>query len=228
MNSSSTPCDFASRATWPRVRTTPLTCGCQASVTTIIFMKSSRFCRRRPGDRRFSAVTGTRPGDDLKPAVMAFGNPRAAFDPVATIDVAQTVVVMHGGRVDVSADYAVGLMVSGLGGKSFLEGADIIDRVLDFKLGPFRKRPIRCTEHASERVEDSIGRQGKLVGLVAKKREPARLRHNKVEDIAMDHEITAAVDGLVDGVFHDFDSPEMRAVIAAQEFIMIAGDIDDT
>src|SRR5262245_20553735 len=210
MNSSSMPCDVASRATWPKVRTTPLTCGCQASVTTMIFMKSSRFCRRRPGDRRFSAVTGTRPGDDLKPAVVAFGDRRAAFDPVATIDVAQTVVVMHGGGVDVTADYAVGLMVSGLGGQSFLEGADIVDRVLDFKLGPFRKRPVRRTEHAPERVENSIGSQGKLVGLVAKKREPAGLRHNKVEDIAMNHEITATIDALVDGVFHDFDSSEMR------------------
>src|SRR5262249_49407669 len=160
----------ASRATWPRVRTTPLTCGCQASVAIRIFMKSSRFCRGRQSCRPFSAVTRMRPGNDFKPAVVAFSDSGAAFDPIATIDVKQAIVVMHGGGVNVAANHAVGLMMPGLGRQRFLEGADIVDRVLDLQFGPFRKRPVRCAKHAPEAVEDPIGRKRKLVSLITKKR----------------------------------------------------------
>ena len=66
----------------------------------------------------------TRPGDDLEAAVVALGHRRAAFHPVAAIDVAQAEIVVHGGGVDVAADHAVDLMMLGFGGQRLLEGAD--------------------------------------------------------------------------------------------------------
>jgi hypothetical protein len=67
----------------------------------------------------------------------------------------------------------------------------------------------------------------KLVSLVTKKREPARLGDDQVKNIAMNHQIAAAVDALMDGVFHDLNAAEVRAVIAAQKFVVIAGYIND-
>ncbi len=43
----------------------------------------------------------------------------------------------------------------------------------------------------------------------------------------MDHEEAASVGGLVKGPFHDFDAAEMGAGIVAQEFVVIAGNVDD-
>ena len=52
------------------------------------------------------------PSDDLKPAVMTLGDGRATLDPVAAIDVAKAVVVVHGCSVDVAADDTLGPMAS--------------------------------------------------------------------------------------------------------------------
>ena len=57
--------------------------------------------------------------------------------------------------------------------------------------------------------------------------EPARVLHHEVEDIAVDDEIALAVDAVMDGVFDDVDAAEMRAVIVAQELVVIARHIDD-
>ncbi len=57
--------------------------------------------------------------------------------------------------------------------------------------------------------------------------EPARVLHHEVEDIAVDDQILPAVDADMDGVFHHVDAAEMGAVIVAQEFVVIAGNVDD-
>src|SRR6185437_3178807 len=168
----STPITCASRAIWPSVPTTPLTCGCQASVTIRIFMRSGCFGRRRQRHRRPAVVACVRPGDDLKSAVVAFGNRSAAFHPVAAIDVTQSVFVMHGSGVNMAADHTVRLMMPGLGCQRLFEGTDIIHRILDLEFRPFRQRPIRRTEHAAESIEDTIGGKGEFVGLVTEEREP--------------------------------------------------------
>ena len=66
-----------------------------------------------------------------------------------------------------------------------------------------------------------------IVGLVAEMGEPARVLHHEIEDIAVNDEIAPAVDAGMDGVLHDIDAAEMRAVIVAQELVVIAGDVDD-
>ena len=57
--------------------------------------------------------------------------------------------------------------------------------------------------------------------------EPARVLHHEIEDIAVDHQIAPAVGTLMDGVLHDVDAAEMRAVIVPQELVVIARHIDD-
>ena len=43
----------------------------------------------------------------------------------------------------------------------------------------------------------------------------------------MDDEVCLAVDAMMDRGLDDFDAAEMRAVIIAQEFVVIAGDVND-
>jgi len=44
----------------------------------------------------------------------------------------------------------------------------------------------------------------------------------------VDDQVAAALDTGVDRVFQNLDAAEMRAVVTAQEFVMIAGNVDDT
>ena len=80
-----------------------------------------------------------------------------------------------------------------------------------------RRRPLN-TRLAVER---------EVVGLVAEQREPARLRHDEIEHVAVHDQIAPAVGGLVHGMLDHLDAAEMRAVIAAQEFVVVAGDVDE-
>ncbi|CKX65685.1 Uncharacterised protein [Mycobacterium tuberculosis] len=43
----------------------------------------------------------------------------------------------------------------------------------------------------------------------------------------MNDEIALAVGAFVNGVLDNFDTAEVRTVIGAQEFVVVAGDVDD-
>jgi len=58
-------------------------------------------------------------------------------------------------------------------------------------------------------------------------REPARVLNHEIEDVAVDHQIAPSVRAFVDRRLDHFDTAEMRAVIGAQEFVVIARHIDD-
>ena len=167
------------------------------------------------------------PFDDLELAVVVLDHGGAALHPVAAIDVANAVVVVDDGMVDVPADHPVGGVPLRLGHQRLLELADEIHRVLDLQLGPLRERPIRKAQAPAQRVEDAVGRDGEVVGLVAQEREPARLGDHQVEMIAMDDQIAAPVGAFMHRLVLHLDAAEMRAVIVAQELVVIAGQIDD-
>src|SRR5262249_31182148 len=167
------------------------------------------------------------PGDDLEPAVLMLHERGAAFHPVAAVHVADALLVADGGVMDVAADHALGAVTPRLGCERRLERADIVDRVLDLLLGPLRQRPVAHTEHAAEEVHQTVHLDRKIVGLVTEMSEPARVLHDEIEDVAVNDEVAAAVGTGMHGVFHDIDAAEMRAVIVAQELVVIAGDVDD-
>ena len=129
--------------------------------------------------------------------------------------------------MDVAADHAVDAGAPRLAGQRLFERADEIHRVLHLQLGPLRQRPIGNAEQPPQRVDEAIELDRKVIGLVAEMREPARVLHHEVEDVAVNDEIVLAVRGFVDGVLDHLDAAEMGAVIVAQEFVVIAGDVDD-
>ena len=57
--------------------------------------------------------------------------------------------------------------------------------------------------------------------------EPARVLHHEIEDVAVNDEIAFSVDAFMDDVFHHVDATEMRAVIVAQELVVIARHVND-
>ena len=168
------------------------------------------------------------PADDFHPPVMVLHYRRAAFHPVPAIDVADAEIVVDRGVMDVAADDALGVMLPGIGGQRALVFADIGHRVLHLQLRPLRERPISEPEHAADVVEDAVDEDRRVVGLVAEQREPARLRHDQVEDVAVHHQVAPPVGAFVNCVLDDFDAAEMRAVIAAQEFVVVSRDVDYT
>ncbi|MGY3290466.1 hypothetical protein ACVWWP_003533 [Bradyrhizobium sp. LM3.6] len=78
-----------------------------------------------------------------------------------------------------------------------------------------------------KKLNEAIHLDREIVGLVAEMGEPACVLHHEVEDVAVDDEIALAVHAGVDGVLDDVDAAEMRAVIVAQELVVIARDVDD-
>ena len=65
------------------------------------------------------------------------------------------------------------------------------------------------------------------VGLVTKMREPTCLRHHQIEVIAMDDEVAAPVCAFMHDIFNNLYTAKMRAVVVAQEFVVVAGDVND-
>ena len=180
---------------------------------------------RRLGERPL--IAGFEPGDDLEPAVVMLGDRGAALHPVAAIDVADAEIVVDHGMVDVAADDAVDMAALRLGGQRLLERADIVHGVLDLVLRPLRQRPVGKAEPAAQSVEIAVHQDGKVVGGVAEQRQPARMLDHHVEHVAVHHQIAAAVGGLVDRRLRHLDAAEMRAVIIAQELVVIARQIDE-
>ena len=154
------------------------------------------------------------------------GDRGAALDPVAAIDIADAEILVDRRVMDVAADDAVDAAALRLGSQRLLEGADIVHCVLDLVLRPLRQRPIGEAKPPAQCVEVAVDEDGEVVGLVAGEREPARMLDHEIEDVAVNDEIAAAVRGLMDRSLLDLDAAEMGAVIVAQEFVVVAREVD--
>src|SRR5690606_18137681 len=151
---------------------------------------------------------------------------RAAFHPVAGVDVGEAVEIALRRVVDMAADDAVDALAFRLGGQRFLEAADEIDGVLDLELRPGGEGPVGQAEPAADAIDPRGQGERNLVGPVAEEGEPSGVAHHHVEDVAVNDEIAPAVGRLVDRRFADLDAAEMRTVEIAQELVMVAGDVD--
>ena len=157
---------------------------------------------------------------------MVLDDGRAVLDPVAAIEIADAEILVDGGIVDVAADDAMGVVAVRFGSQRPLELADIVDRILDLQLRPLRQRPVGKAEPAPPLVEDAVQNDRIIVGLAAQEREPARLGHHEVKQVAVDDEIAPAVGADMDCGLDHLDAAEMSAVVIAQELVVIAGHID--
>jgi hypothetical protein len=129
--------------------------------------------------------------------------------------------------MDVAADDAVDAVAVRFGRQSTFEFTDEIYGILDLQFRPFRQGPIGQAEQSTRLVEQGIGRDGDVVGLVAEQHEPTGVPDHDVEQVAMDDEIAGAVCADVDRALGDLDAAKMHATIFAQELVVIARYVDD-
>ncbi len=154
-------------------------------------------------------------------------NRRAAFHPVAAIDVADAVDFGDDGVVDMAADDAIGVVAACLLDDDLLELADEIDGRLHLLLRPGREGPVRQAEPAADGGEDHVDRDRRVIGPVAEIGDDTRMTHDHVELVSVQHQIAPAVSAFVDHALCHLDTAEMRAREIAQELVVIAGDVND-
>ena len=151
----------------------------------------------------------------------------AAFHPVAGVHIPEAREIGDAGVVDMAAHDAIGADPPRLLGKRLLEGADIVDGVLDPELQPGRQRPVAEAEPAADAIEAGVEGDDGVVGAGAEMRQPARVADDQIEDVAMNDQEPAAVGGFVDDAVDHLDAAEMHSDVVAQELVVIARNIDD-
>ncbi len=152
---------------------------------------------------------------------------RAAFHPVAGVEVVDALDVARGGVVDVSADDAVDVVAPGFVRQRLLELADEVDGRLDAQLQVRRQRPVAEAEAAADEVQRMVHPQRQLVAAVAEEGEPLGIAHDDVELVAVDDEVALAVGRRVHRLVLDLDAAEVLAAVLAQAFVVVAGDEHD-
>src|SRR5688572_3685336 len=152
-----------------RVRTTPLTCGAQASVTRARRNWAASLTRRREAEigRQHGELPLGRPLDDLEPAVAMLHQRGAALDPVAIVAIEDAVDGLDLGLVDVAAHHAVKAAALGFLRHRMLEVADELDRVLDPGFQERRQRPVGIAEPQAYVVVPVIDAQAPGIGVIA-------------------------------------------------------------
>src|SRR3546814_18024215 len=107
-------------------------------------------------------------------------------------------------------------LVGGLRDRLF-KAADILDRILHPLLQIGGKRPIGQAEAATHAVENDVGLQQQLICAVAEEGEPARIKHEAVEHVAMDPQPIAPDGGDVKGIVLKRHNPDMKPGIISVE-----------
>ena len=118
------------------VRTTPFTCGSQASETMTMRISSWR------GQAQHREAAQARPFQDLEPAVGMLHQGRAALDPIAVVAIEDGAELADLGLMDMAADDTVDPAPARLIGQRHLEIVDIADGVLDPALQVGGERPV--------------------------------------------------------------------------------------
>ncbi len=99
--------------------------------------------------------------------------------------------------------------------------------ILGLVLQVLRHRPIRQVELQADRVQPAIELEQHGVDRIAEVGEPACVVHDTVEQIAVRDPQALAVCGHVDGIFGDNDLAQREADELADEFIVVARDVDN-
>ena len=176
--------------------------------------------------RTWACPGGCRPPNDFENPLLGLGDRRAAFDPIAGVDIDDFADLAHGGVVNMAADHPLGAVTARLLSERRFELADIVHRALDPVLEIGRERPVGHAQPAANGVEMGVGPQRKRVAPIAEQREPFGVADDDVEFIAVHDEIAAPVGSLMDRLALDGDAPEPRPAIIAHRFIVIAGNVD--
>lgn len=107
------------------------------------------------------------PIEDFQPAVVMFDQGRAAFYPVAVVDVEDVADLLHFGVVDMPTHDTIEAAAPGFGGEGVFEAVDGFHRFLHLALQPGGKGPVWVAEAAPGEVEPVVQFQRGCIGPVA-------------------------------------------------------------
>src|SRR5680860_1474479 len=153
------------------------------------------------------------PTDNLEDPLLGLGDGRAAFNPVAGVDVDHVADLTHGRVMDVTADHALRAVAAGLLRQSRFKLTDIVHRAFDLVLQIGRQGPIGHAEPAAHHVEMHVEPERHRVAPVPEEGEPLGVADDHVELVAMHDEIAPAVRADVNRLALDGDAAELRAAI---------------
>ena len=123
--------------------------------------------------------------------IVAFDQGRAAFHPVTTVVISDSVEFADRCAMDVATQHGVHVIALRVMRHSGLEFAYEAHRVLYSSLGIRAERPEAQTETAPDEVDERIERKEKLVADISSKREPfhpAPAGHHHVELVTMNYQ----------------------------------------
>ena len=116
------------------------------------------------------------PADDLHCAVEVLHKRGAAFDPVAAVEVVDSLETADRRIVNMPADDPVDAVLPCGLRDAFLVVADELYGVLDLSLQKLRERPVPEAEEGSYRVQTGVQVEGEVVGPVSEEGEPTVYR----------------------------------------------------
>src|SRR6266568_7063088 len=136
---------------------------------------------------------------------------RAAFDPIAVIVISDIADLANFGRMDVAADDSMSAALMRRTRDDFLKARNELHRVLDLLLEVRGNRPIRQTALAAHPIQDTVELEQQSVGIVAEQREPLGVENDAVEFVAVQHQQTLSIGGLVHRLENQLDTAEVKA-----------------
>ncbi len=129
--------------------------------------------------------------------------------------------------VYVPADHPVQPALHAFVGDGFLEIADEVHCTLDLVLEVRRQRPVAIAVFGAPVVEPAVEGQGEFIGRVAQKGQPAVVAGDHVELVAVNDQKATSIGRDVLDFVDQLDVAQHQLGVTAQEFIVIAGDIND-
>ena len=128
--------------------------------------------------------------------------------------------------VNMTADHPVAAAIPGMIQQPLLEPAQERNHALDPSLQPAAQPPRRPAQPSTDLVDQPIDGQQQFVAQRPQVREPAGAEFHIVELVPVQHQVPAAIDGLVNELVGHFD-PQVVFQKLPQELVVVSGCIAD-
>lgn len=167
------------------------------------------------------------PTDDLEVSFFGLNDCRAASDPIARVYIHHVLDLAHSGKMNISADHALGASPAGFLRQSVLKLTNEVPSPLDFILQIGRKRPIGLSETAACGSEVGVEPQRGDIAPISEKGQPFGIAHDEVELVSVHDQVALPIGPGMDRLALDRDAAELRAAIFAHGLVVIAPDVNE-
>ena len=168
-------------------------------------------------------------GKQSQGAVGTFGHRGKAVDPVATIDVEQPEILMHGGDVKMAADHAIMSPRLGQGDQAPLVAATAVEQIAYRRKRPFDRPPVIGADAQPHPPQTRIRKPQQTVRTRSDPRQHVKAQDARIADIAMQNQIAAPIGRHMLGAGHGCHGQGRSVVlppICKHKAVVVAGQVD--